>query len=320
MMSLLDGILAASRDVCRQARHVHLDQGRISAYAASLPIDRASSAELDPRYHFLGSPVQTVAFILTLDAINFGSGYFPHLRKLPGLSGYFTVASHLTERFRAHGPFTAQQLASMSGKDCTALFRQEPDSAPVSELMELFAKALNQLGRYLMDKFGGEFEGLAGAAGGSAERLVGLLASMDYFRDIAQYGEREIPFFKRAQLTAADLSLALRGEGWGRFTDLQRLTIFADNLVPHVLRVDGILVYERDLSERIDAGRLIPAGSEEEVEIRAGAVHAVELLVQQLHGRNQEIRALDLDYLLWNRGQGSFYKARPRHRTRTVFY
>jgi hypothetical protein len=44
------------------------------------------------------------------------------------------------------------------------------------------------------------------------------------------------------------------------------------------------------------------------------------LLVQQLHGRNQKIRALDLDYLLWNRGQGSFYKARPRHRTQTVFY
>jgi hypothetical protein len=27
-----------------------------------------------------------------------------------------------------------------------------------------------------------------------------------------------------------------------------------------------------------------------------------------------------LDYVLWNRGQAAQYKARPRHRTRTVFY
>jgi hypothetical protein len=30
---------------------------------------------------------------------------------------------------------------------------------------------------------------------------------------------------------------------------------------------------------------------------------------------------MGLDYLLWNRGQQPYYKkARPRHRTRTVFY
>jgi hypothetical protein len=30
---------------------------------------------------------------------------------------------------------------------------------------------------------------------------------------------------------------------------------------------------------------------------------------------------MQLDYLLWNRGQGQYYKqTKPRHRTRTVFY
>ncbi|MEZ5167114.1 MAG: hypothetical protein R2695_11730 [Acidimicrobiales bacterium] len=33
--------------------------------------------------------------MLSLDAINFGSGYFPYLRKRPGMSGYHTVASSL---------------------------------------------------------------------------------------------------------------------------------------------------------------------------------------------------------------------------------
>ena len=54
----------------------------------------------------------------------------------------------------------------------------------------------------------------------------------------------DVPFYKRAQLTAADLSLAFDGKGLGSFEDLDQLTIFADNLVPHVLRVDKVLLYE----------------------------------------------------------------------------
>ena len=102
----------------------------------------------------------------------------------------------------------------------------------------------------------------------------------------------------------------------GHFVDLDRLTIFADNLVPHVLRVDGVVSYAPDLLARIEREELIPAGSAEEVEIRACAVHAVELIRNQLHG----VTSMQLDYLLWNRGQARAYKAQPRHRTRTVFY
>ena len=47
-----------------------------------------------------------------------------------------------------------------------------------------------------------------------------------------------MPFLKRAQIAAADLCRA----GVAEFADLGELTMFADNLVPHVLRLDGILV------------------------------------------------------------------------------
>ena len=101
---------------------------------------------------------------------------------------------------------------------------------------------------------------------------------------------------------------------------IEHFAIFADNLVPHVLRVDGLLRYDPALAARIDAEELIPAGSPEEIEIRATALHTVELLVAALHRSGQPISAAELDYLLWNRGQLPLYKARPRHRTRTVFY
>lgn len=103
---------------------------------------------------------------------------------------------------------------------------------------------------------------------------------MPLFNDVERYHGLEVPFFKRAQLTAADLHLAFQGQGLGHFTDLDQLTIFADNLVPHVLRIDKVLRYEDDLAARIDREEPIPAGSPEEVEIRACAVHAVELLVE----------------------------------------
>ena len=120
------------------------------------------------------------------------------------------------------------------------------------ELMALFARALNDLGRFLDERFGGSFAAPVAAAAGSATRLVRILAEMPSFRDVSRYDELSVPFYKRAQLTAADLALAFGGEGPGRFTDLDRLTIFADNLVPHVLRVDGLLRYDETLAARID--------------------------------------------------------------------
>jgi hypothetical protein len=62
-----------------------------------LPLEQAAFPVLDPEHHYFGAADDTVAFLLTLDAINFGSGYFPLFRKRPGMSGYFTVAASLAE-------------------------------------------------------------------------------------------------------------------------------------------------------------------------------------------------------------------------------
>jgi len=319
-LSLIEAVRTSCRQVAEQARHVHIARERIGAYAASLPLEEAVCPAHDPHTHYLGHGADTVAFFLTLDAINFGSGYFPHLRKRPGLSGYYTVAASLNDYYHARGPLSAERLATLSAEDCARLFGQDPANAPIAELMQLFARALQDLGRHLLERFGGSFTALVEAAGGSAEELVRLLVAMPFFNDVEAYGPLRVSFYKRAQLTAADLALAFGGQGWGCFRDLDRLTIFADNLVPHVLRVDGILQYEPELAARIDRGELIPAGSEEEVEIRACAVDAVERMVEALRGMGRPITAQGLDYLLWNRGQRPDYKARPRHRTRTVFY
>jgi hypothetical protein len=299
---------------------VGIDVDRIERYAATLWQAHPGRPVPDPSCHWLNQGTATVAFFITLNSINFGSGYFPYLRKRPGMSGYFTIASALTEHFRRRGPLTAEELCRLTAADCGHLLGQTPLRPPVDELMQSYAEALNDLGRLLRTAYHGRCELLLEAAGASAVRLVQLLTVMPKFADGADYGGRRVLFLKRAQLSAADLYWAFGGRTWGRFNDIRRLTIFADNLVPHVLHLDKILHYAPPLRRRIIQGELIPAGSAEEVELRACALHAVELMVQSLRSSGCDTCAARLDPILWNRGQQPAYKAHPRHRTRCVFY
>jgi hypothetical protein len=152
--------------------------------------------------------------------------------------------------------------------------------------------------------------------------LVELLAwEHRMYRDVSEHEGERIPLFKRAQITAVDLALAFGGEGPGRFDDLDRLTMFADNLVPHVLRLAGVLRYDDALLARIEAEELLQHGSTEEVEIRAVAVHAVEEVVAALHAQGvSDATAGQVDMALWHRGGRPEAKAHPRHRTRTTAY
>lgn len=290
-MPITDRVREQCRLIAESARFVSIDPDALSQ------LDPGPPPALDADRHYLeGAPEDVADYMLVLDTVNFGSGWFPTLRKRPEMSGYFTVAASLADRFRAHGPWSACELRALKGSDVAGVLGQEPNH----ELMGLYAEALRDLGRFLIARRALD---LVGDAGGSAERPASMLAAgMPFFDDRG--------FWKRAQITPNDLALA----GVAEFSDLDRLTIFADNLVPHVLRVDGVLRYDPGLAARIDAGELLPPGQEER-EIRACAVHACELLADRLG-----VPARLLDTALWNRGQAVRYKSVPRHRTRTVYY
>jgi hypothetical protein len=303
----------------KRARSVSIDAGALEALTRSRDL-LAPSVPLDPIDYYVGAPEDTAAYILTLDAINFGSGYFPYLAKRPGYSGYFTIAMSLRENWESEGPWDAGQLASTSADDCARVMGQNPDIPEVAELMSLFSRALNDLGEFLLKRFDGDPTGPIVAANRSAARLAEILIEMPLYRDVSHYMGFEVPFYKRAQLTSADLAAVFKGEGYGAFADLDQLTIFADNLVPHVLRREGVLVYDPALAARIGAGELLEAGSPEEVEIRAAAVHSVECCIASMRNAGVKMTARQLDTALWTRGQFPAMKAHPRHRARTANY
>jgi hypothetical protein len=298
-VSLPADIRAAAASVAARARSVRIAEERIEPYAATLTTESPAAPDLDA-----ASLEERAAFSLTLNAINFGSGWFPTLRKAPGMSGFRTVEAGL----RAHGPWSADELAAMTREEVAGAVGQDPGH----ELMGHFAVHLRELGERVRDEAGGSFLTLARSGDGSAVALVERLASWPTWRDVSSYDGDEVPFFKRAQIAAADLALA----GLAPAGDLAELTLFADNLVPHVLRVDGVLELDAGLVARIEAEQLIEHDSPEEVELRACALHAVELLVAA-HGSTT---ATAVDNTLWHRGGEPRYKAIPRHRARTTDY
>jgi hypothetical protein len=317
--SVFDAVRAAAARVMARARSVRIDAAGLASLTEAL-LDESAPPDLDPAHDRFGDDRSTLAFILTLNAINFGSGWFPFLAKRPGRSGYLTIAANLRERFESLGPWSPGELASLGACDCAEVLGQDLVVPEVAELMGLFAAALNDLGRFVAERHGGRFEAVVESASGSAASLVADLARMPFYRDVARYDGRDVPFYKRAQITVSDLAAAFEGGRYGAFRDIDQLTIFADNLVPHVLRRKCALVYAEALAQRIDAGELIPAGSPEEVEIRAGALHAVELCVARLRERGANVTAQQVDQRLWNCGQRPEMKAHPRHRTRSTFY
>jgi hypothetical protein len=305
---VLTELRSACAEIANSAQFVRVDPDRTSAYIGTLPIDLPVPAP-DPEAHVTtGAREELAAFWVTLDAINFGSGWFPTLRKRDGRSGYYTVATGVRDRFAEQGPWTADDLTTIDAHEIATTLGQDPDH----ELMALFTSSLNDLGRRVAEDHGGRFTAVVDDAESSAAALVDTLRNWDCFADTSRYDGLEVPFLKRAQIVAADLARA----GVAAFHDLDRLTMFADNLVPHVLRVDGLLTYDDQLLDRIDRGELIEHGSPEEIEIRACALHAVELLTEQRAGA----LAADIDALLWHRGQEPRYKALPRHRARCTAY
>ena len=104
-VTLTDDIRAAAARVAREARHVRIEHDAIESYARTLP------AESPPTPDLAGADDETrAAFSLQLNAINFGSGWFPTINKPQGLSGFRTMEAAL----RARGPWTAAELQGLA--------------------------------------------------------------------------------------------------------------------------------------------------------------------------------------------------------------
>jgi hypothetical protein len=176
---------------------------------------------------------------------------------------------------------------------------------------------LNETGQVLEEQFGGRLQRAVDQADSDAPSLAYLLAEFfPSFRDVADYGGRPVAFLKRAQLCAADLHRMWQRGGGDGLQGLDRLTAFADYRLPQYLRHVGILELAPELAARIQRHEEIPAGSREEIELRAATIWATEIIRREMNGA---VPAWRIDFVLWKRSHDPDVTI-EHHRTRTVFY
>ncbi len=144
-----------------------------------------------------------------------------------------------------------------------------------------------------------------------AERLTQIFPAI--FKDEVTYGNEPVRFWKRAQLAALHLSHCIPA------LNTSGLTALADYKIPNVLRQLGILEYYPALAKRIGKKEEIVAGSEEEMEIRASMVIAIDLATKQLQMHLPEATAIQLNDIFWHMGR-TLQTNSPHHRTKTIWY
>jgi hypothetical protein len=169
-------------------------------------------------------------------------------------------------------------------------------------------------------------------------RFVGFLAgAFKAFRDVSPLpGGGEVWLLKKAQLCARELGRKYGGEGGAARElfgwppeDERALTVFADNVLPAVLRAEGVLALAPALAGRVDAGEAVTPV--EGALLRAAAVVAGAAICEAARGGGggggggggdaaapSEAR---LDALLWKAGKAEKYRGLRRHAEKdTVFY
>lgn len=303
-MNLADSVRRHCAQVCGDLKFIKINHDRLADYAITTTPPEPTKPALQESKS-LRSPTaieRQRLLVLSLDAINFGSGWHDVVAKKEGLSGARSMAAALYEFEANNGPLTPATLQSLDQTRCAEIFGQDHQNSDAMELMGHFSEALNQIGAHI--EAHGSASNLIEGCASSAVRLAESLAQVSSFADVG--------FYKRAQIAAADLAR----NGLADFDDLPKLTAFADNLVPHVLAVDGIIDIDSDLARHIARGDLLKPGSRPETELRAAAVHVVELMCRQ----TPQLRAMDIDQSLWERGGGVRYKQRRRPRCRSLYY
>lgn len=317
-------VLETAKKVAAESLQVQIDEHALARFTKSLSEKEVQLPPWESLYHFYDGGEKTVFYLLVLDTLNFcfwpapGEVKWEIEYESRKLSGYYALAVSLKQALESGTPIDrAEFLAQLSLNGLKDILGGRGEL----QLLNQRVQNLNELGRALIEEYNGKASELVEAAGQSAIALVRMLyRRLSSFRDVAKYQGHQVPFYKRAQIFAADLCGAFQGRKWGRFADMDRLTAFADYKLPQVLRHLSILSYAPELANKIDQRILIEAGSPEEVEIRANTVWAVELIRQELEKMGKGLKAVEIDWILWNMGQDEKFKEKPYHRTVTIFY
>lgn len=310
LVAVMEDVRASAAWVASHSSHVFVDCLGIEKVVESIK-ESIPKVEWDFEgiHYFDGGPL-TVQYLLVLDALNFC--FWPDEEL-----SYDHLALGL-KRALEHdkSAFDADRLQKYTGAELREMLKW-PRPLPLEDER---VRLLHEVGRQLEKNFEGKASNLVESCGKSAVKLVELVAChFPGFRDHSLYKGHQVFLYKRAQIFVADLRGAFKDHSYGEFHDIGAITIFADYIVPAVLRHLGVLKYSSSLARIVESNSEIGSGTEEEVELRACSIHAVEKIKELIQlNSGKQVLSLELDLWLWS--FGIQFPSLSHHRTLSVYY
>jgi len=315
------GILSSVEPVVKNAQFVKINENKISGLADKINsrFGKGLNSQDLTGFASTGNLKRDVQLVFIQDVVNFcfwpGKNQpkweveWPKGNVTPG--GWYGLAACFKRALSENVPILdAEYLSKIELEDVKNIFRGK-DNVEMPLLKER-QENLREAGRVLQKKFNGQFIDLIALNNYDSAKIVNsILENFPSFRDISPFGGNKVKFLKRAQICVIDAYYLMP-----EIKNMDKLTACADYKLPQVLRMFGILEYEKSLAEKVDNMIELPHDSREEIEIRAGTIWAVELLKQRL----KKLTASEVDNTIWLISQGVQDQAKPYHRTRTIFY
>jgi len=318
----MNRILDTTRFVLDQAQSVKINRDKIDAFCSTFTHEHKKHWwKASPRDLSTLSEDQRLHFLFLFNALSFcywGEPKWTVELDSQKFDGSWAMITALGRAVDERKPiFDASYLAEIGKKEFSEILRGNT----TIPLLEERWKIMREVGRVLTERFDGQVQNVIKAANNDALKLLDLIiANFPSFNDSWKYKRREIFFYKRAQLLVGDIYNVFNQKGFGTLKNTDQLTSCADYKLPLALRKVGIISYSLKLANMIDNQQQIQKGSEQEIEIRASTIWAVELIRQELKKRIPDITATHINDYLWLTTQQKTGDEKPYHHTITTSY
>jgi hypothetical protein len=275
-----------------------------------------------------GDPNEAIDFIMVADSIDTAfTNFDTHMKFQVDYAGQHWSDSEAEfaclKRAMDQGQpiLEGKYLSTVSRAELNKIFQANIEMPMLDEKLAV----LHQVGKVLAEKYDGRFHNFVHACSpklydngnGLIDRLV---TEFPRFNDVSMLDGHEIKFYKLAQLGIWMLYSTLHSSGKFRLDDPQKMTAFADYIVPVALRLLGITSYSKELEHAINTYQLIPRDSRWEIELRAHCIYSTALLreeINKLRSPDTQVIIPQIDARLWTHFHTTTW---PHHLTKTIMY
>jgi Potential Queuosine, Q, salvage protein family len=321
-------VLDSLRPVIENSRDVYTHVEKIVEVASWMAYEDLPMPEFAMPFGIDKDPAVGIDFSMVADCIDFAfTDFKTHVKFQVEYAGEHWSDSDamfacIKRAMDAGVPFLdGNYLAKVTKMDLAGVFRGNIEMPMLDERVAIF----HQVGAVLTSKYGGRFSNFVKSASprcydggkGLVDRLV---AEFPRFNDVSRYDGAEIKIYKLVQLGVWMLYSTLHASGAFKLEDPEKLTAFADYIVPAALRLMNVLSYSPALEKTINTYQMVPRDSTQEIEIRAHTLYATALLreeINKLRPHDLQVIIPQIDARLWTHYHKTFW---PHHLTHTIMY